>query len=78
MASKTISVTDDVFRLLSRMKLRGESFSEMFTRLAKRKGNLSECAGLWSDMSKEEVEELMEGIKEMRRSLTSSLEKRAL
>ncbi|MDI6654563.1 MAG: antitoxin VapB family protein [Candidatus Hydrothermarchaeota archaeon] len=74
MASKTISVTEDVYRLLSRMKLKSESFSEMLVRLAKKKGSLSECAGLWRDMSEEEIEELKEGIKEMRKSLTSSVE----
>jgi len=74
MASKTISVTEDVYRLLSMMKLKSESFSEMLVRLAKKKGSLSECAGLWEDMSEEEIEELREGIKEMRKSLTSSVE----
>lgn len=39
-----------------------------------KKGSLSECAGLWKDMSEEEIEELREGIKEMRTSLTSSVE----
>lgn len=76
MTSKTIAVREDVYRLLSRMKLKGESFSEMLARLARKKGSLSECAGLWRDMSEEEVEELRAGIKEMRKSLASSLKGR--
>ncbi len=74
MVSKTIAVTEDVYTLLSRMKLKGESFSEMLARLARKKGRLSECAGLWRDISEEEIEELKEGIKELRKSLTSSVE----
>lgn len=73
MASKTIAVTEDVYKLLMRMKLKGESFSEMLTRLAKKKGSLTECAGLWEDMSEEEAEELKAGIMEMRKSLASSV-----
>lgn len=76
MASKTISVTEDIYKLLSRMKLKSESFSEMLARLARKRGSLSDCAGLWKDMSGEEIEELKEGMKEMRKSLTSSVEER--
>jgi predicted CopG family antitoxin len=53
--SKNISITEDVYEMLSRLKLEGESFSDAIRRLAKR-NQLSECAGLWADMSDEEYE----------------------
>jgi len=77
MTSKTISVTEDVHKLLSKMKLKNESFSEMLARLARKKSSLSECAGLWKDMSEEEARDIKEGIKEMKKSLTSSVEESA-
>ena len=46
MASKTISVKGDVYKLLAKEKLDGESFSETITRLIRTRGRMSECAGL--------------------------------
>jgi len=65
MVSKTISVTEEVFKLLARMKLPGESFSQAIKRLVRR-GRISECAGLWSDMSEDELEEIRRNIGLMR------------
>lgn len=73
MVSKNISVTKGAYDLLSNMKLEGESFSDVITRLAKAKGGLSECAGLWGDMSVEELEEVKAGIEGMRRSVDERL-----
>jgi len=70
---KTISITDEVYNLLSNMKLEGESFSGAIARLASR-GRLSECAGLWSDMSTEELEEIKEGISAARRLVEERLQ----
>ena len=55
MTSKNISITEDVYEMLLRLKLEDESFSDAIRRLARR-GRLSECAGLWRDMSDEEFE----------------------
>ena len=60
MTSKNISITEDVYDMLSRLKLEGESFSDAIRRLAKR-NRLSECAGLWADMSDEEYEAIRGG-----------------
>jgi len=73
MVSKTISITEEVYNLLSKMKLEGESFSDTITRLVRSGGKLSECAGLWKDMSKEELEEIKAGIKKARRSAEEQL-----
>lgn len=74
MTSRTISITDNVYKMLSRLKLKNESFSETITRLAK-KGKISECAGLWGDMPEKELEELEEGIKRMRESISLSIKR---
>jgi len=58
--SKNISITEDVYEMLSRLKLEGESFSDAIRRLAKR-NRIVECAGLWADMSDEEYEAIRSG-----------------
>jgi predicted CopG family antitoxin len=78
MVSKTISITEEVYNLLSKMKLEGESFSDAITRLIRSGGKLSECAGLWKDMSKEELEELKAGIERAKRSADEWLRKVAI
>jgi len=65
MTSKTISVTEEVFRLLSRMKLPGESFSQTIRRLIRR-SRISECAGLWSGLREEELEDIRRQIRLLR------------
>ncbi len=78
MVSKTISITEEVYNLLSKMKLEGESFSDAITRLVRSGGKLSECAGLWRDMSKGELEEIKAGIGEARRSVDERVRKVAI
>ena len=76
MTSKNISITEDVYRMLSRLKLEGESFSDTIRRLARR-SSLAGCAGLWSDLPEEEMEAFGEGIRELKRRTTESLRARA-
>ena len=73
MTSKNISLTEDVYELLKRMKMGEESFSDTIRRLAGR-SCLSDCAGLWSDVSEEEMAALMEGILDLRRRIGESME----
>lgn len=75
MVSKNISITEEVYNLLSKVKLEDESFSDAITRLVRSRGKLSECAGLWKDMSKVELEELRVGIEGARRSADKRLRK---
>jgi predicted CopG family antitoxin len=75
MVSKNISITEDVYDLLSKVKLEDESFSDAIARLIRSGGKLSECAGLWKNMSKEELEELKAGVGEARKSADERLRK---
>ena len=68
MVSKTISVTKEVYNLLEKEKAPGESFSETITRLVHNRGKLSDCAGLWNDLSEEELEDILTCMKEVRAS----------
>ena len=72
MATKTLSVTDDVYQTLKRMKLKGESFSDTIRRLAER-GSIAECAGLWAEMTEEELQRVEGAISESRRGATRDL-----
>jgi predicted CopG family antitoxin len=71
--SKNISLTEDAYELLKRMKMGEESFSDTIRRLAGRR-RLSDCAGLWSDVPEEEMAALVEGILDLRRRTGESLE----
>ena len=67
MGTKTISITDDVYKELVISKRPEESFSDEIRRLVRRKGKLSDCIGLWSKwMSKKDLDEIDENIKKRR------------
>jgi len=73
LTSKTISVSEDVYALLKKMKLKGESFTETIRRLVKGR-RISDCAGLWSDLSDASIEEIKAGVLEAKRLVVNSLE----
>ncbi len=68
MVSKTISVTEEVYDLLDKEKLPGESFSETLTRLVKDKGAISDIAGAWADLTVEESTSIERGMDDVRKS----------
>lgn len=71
MASKTISVTEEVYNLLKRMKLPRESFGETIERLCKNFSSenlivwFDKAIG-WQDLTSEEFNEINEAIKNFR------------
>jgi len=75
LTSKTVSVSEDAYELLKKMKLKGESFTETIRRLARRR-RLADCAGLWSDVSEEEMEDYWGSIADLRRRAVESMEMR--
>ncbi|MBI5036789.1 antitoxin VapB family protein [Candidatus Micrarchaeota archaeon] len=63
--TRMISVRDEVYEMLSSCKLAGESFSELFLRLAKKskpsqRDQLLELAGAWKDW--DEADEIFQEI----------------
>ena len=72
MGTKTLSITNEVYDKLKRRKLPGESFSDTSGRLVDR-GNLSDCAGAWKDLSEEEFSMMVETINELRKQANRDL-----
>jgi predicted CopG family antitoxin len=55
MAMKRITISLEAFEALTREKREGETYSELLIRLAKERGTLAECLGLWSDLTDEQM-----------------------
>ncbi|MGD2248542.1 MAG: antitoxin VapB family protein [Candidatus Methanofastidiosia archaeon] len=64
MTTKTISITEDVYNILVLEKQKGESFSDVISRLVKRRSPLSDSFGKWK-MTDEEIEEFQSELKKM-------------
>lgn len=77
MAFKTISLSDEAYKGLSREKLGGESFSGAILRLVAARGAVMSYAGAWNDLPEAEIKRMKSSIAEMRRSATDRLEKSA-
>lgn len=78
MVTKTITIMEDAYNMLNRLKKREESFSDVIRELtAKRKGNVDEvlkCAGLLNDViSNEEAEDIKRNIVKYRKGSTKKL-----
>jgi predicted CopG family antitoxin len=58
MTVKTITITEQAYRALSRAKHRNESFSEVVRRLAERSVPLTDFAGAWDDVPETRLEEV--------------------
>ena len=62
MTSKTISITEDVYNELIKIKAHDESFSQLFLRILKNyKQNLEASFGLW-DLTEDEKKEIWQDI----------------
>lgn len=69
MGTKTITITEEVYKRLKVEKMEGESFSELINRLTdtdKSRKDLMEFAGAWKDFDVEEI------IKEGREKFTKN------
>ena len=74
MATKNISIMDDVYKLLLVRKMASESFSDVIRRELSRKRNIMEFAGAWKNLiSDKEAEEMKKDIKNLRKKTTKDL-----
>ena len=76
MATKTLTIMEDVYELLVRNKKDGESFSQELRRVLPKKGDIMEFAGAWKHISDEEAEEMKKAIYQLRKNSTRSLLRR--
>lgn len=72
MGTKTISIMDDAYEILSRNKMKSESFSGVIRRLAK-SGDIMAFAGAWKKMSDKEITEMKKDIMDLRKKSTKDL-----
>ena len=76
MGFKTITIKDEVYRDLLKLKRKDESFTELFKRLTEReKLDLTRFAGAWK-MSDDEWKKIERVLKERRRSADRNFEER--
>lgn len=66
MATKTISIMEDVYELLVRNKSKDESFSEVIRKEFSKKGKISECAGILSDLTNKQITQMEKVIEKSR------------
>lgn len=74
MTSKTLSVTEDVYNLLTKMQLPGESYADTIRRLCKSRSSfglrlLVSAQKGWTDFSNEEVDSLENTLEYIRKSI---------
>ncbi len=73
MATKTLTIMDDVYERLKTLKRPEESFSEELRRILVPKAKLSDFIGAWKDVDDAEAKRMKSVIKEMRREGYKSL-----
>lgn len=66
MGTKTITIMDDAYELLARSKRKDESFSDVVRREFSKQGSIIDCAGILSDLTDKQVEEMENAIKKSR------------
>ena len=66
MGTKTITIMDDAYELLVRNKRKDESFSDVVRREFSKQGSIIDCAGILSDLTDRQVEEMENAIKKSR------------
>ncbi|MBI3051018.1 antitoxin VapB family protein [Candidatus Woesearchaeota archaeon] len=67
MAKKTISLTEEAYKLLLRNKRPGESFSELIVEGFGKKKRLLDYAGIWESMPADGWKEIERGVAEARK-----------
>lgn len=65
MGFRTLTISDEAYRNLQRLKARGESFTEVILRITEGRGDLLRYAGGWGDMTDEEAREFEASLREM-------------
>lgn len=77
MTSKNVSLKEEVYELISREKIPGESFSDTLERLVNRRGKLMDAVMSWEKVDGEEVDIIEDNIEKVRRKFTTDVEERA-
>lgn len=73
MGTKNISIMDDVYELLVMHKKKDESFSDVIRKELSKKGKISECAGILSDLTERQFREMESAIKKSKNYTRKSI-----
>ena len=76
MVTKTITVTKDAYEQLKALKRPEESFSEEIKRITNGKQDIMRFAGILSDLSDKDIEEMKQSIRELRKRSVNRLRER--
>ncbi len=76
MATKNISIMEDVYRMLLARKRASESFSDVLRREIKSKRDIMEFAGAWKNISDADAEKMKEDIRKMKKHATKEWSER--
>ena len=69
MATKTITIREDVYRMLISLKRNNESFSKLFERLAKSRSNVNKLKALRGFVEIDDKELLLKELSEKRKEI---------
>ena len=71
MVTKTLTITKEAYEQLKALKRPEESFSEEIKRITGGKQDIMQFAGILSDMSDKDFEEMKQSIRELRKRSVS-------
>ncbi len=73
MVTKTLTITKDAYEQLKMLKKPDESFSKVIKRITADKQDIMQFAGILSDMSDKDFEEMKQSIRDLRKRSASRL-----
>ena len=73
MVTKTLTITKDAYERLKMLKKPDESFSKVIKRITEDKQDIMRFAGILSDLSDKDFEEMKQSIRELRKRSVSRL-----
>jgi len=76
MVTKTITIMEDAYKILSKMKNKNESFSEVIRRIGGEKKNIMKFAGAWNYLKEDEIKSMEKRILSIRKKSTKDLLKK--
>ncbi|MEA3558225.1 MAG: antitoxin VapB family protein [Candidatus Thermoplasmatota archaeon] len=68
MASRNIAITEDIYFILEKRKMKNDSFTKVISRLIQENDKPSKYFGVWNDLSVEEEKMIKKAKKELRDS----------
>ena len=76
MATKTITIMEDAYKILLNVKHNNESFSEVIRRITGEKKDIMRFAGAWKHLKEDEIRDMEKRINSVRRKSTMELLKK--